>query len=270
MQFAPTPHTKTVIQKHPGGKQALLKFQTSLPPDTHITHNPPTPVTDPTNPKHPYTAPNRSSPSPKAPYTPKRAREKDAHELASPTPLSKYPGPNTFTTPPQHSPTTTEIFRAGGRRKQPRRTHASLAHTNITHQTHTHTKPNDHPTYKRTPRHNYTLPAHKPTSPTKTSMHFNNLQTHPTQLNLATPPPSKKHKPRPQPLESPPKLPRRPIPNACCIDLIESDPDRDSLKRDVSYTSLVPPNTSWNKLNAHMIGVHNHTGAAVSPTLLSA
>ncbi len=31
----------------------------------------------------------------------------------------------------------------------------------------------------------------------------------------------------------------------------------------------MPPNTYWNKLNAHMIGIHYPTGAAVSPTLLS-
>ena len=68
---------------------------------------------------------------------------------------------------------------------------------------------------------------------------------------------------------SPPKLPRRPIPNTCRIELTESDPDRDSLNRDATYTSLVPPNTSWNKRNAHMIGVHHPTGAAISPTLLS-
>jgi hypothetical protein len=85
-----------------------------------------------------------------------------------------------------------------------------------------------------------------------------------------TPPPSfKKLKPRPYSPNSPPKLSRRPVPISCRIELIESDPDRDSLKRNAPYTTLVPPNTSWNKLNVHMIGVHHPTGAAVSPTLLS-
>ena len=109
----------------------------------------------------------------------------------------------------------------------------------------------------------------EPSSPTKTITHQTIPATQSAQLITNTPPPPKRSKLRPDSPMSPARLPRRSIPANCHIELIESDPDRDSLMRDHPYTSLVPPHTPWNRLNAHMIGVHYPSGAAVSPTLLS-
>ena len=144
VQFAPTPHTRAVILKTPGGKQALHNFQTPTPPDTHTTHNPQTTTTELTHHKHPETTHNNSTPTPPTHRNLKRTTEQDKNETAAPTPPSKHPRPNNHTTSPKRPPVTTETFRAGRRRKPPHRTQISLTNTNTTRKTHTSTQPKNH------------------------------------------------------------------------------------------------------------------------------
>ena len=53
------------------------------------------------------------------------------------------------------------------------------------------------------------------------------------------------------------------------IVTMEGDPDWDSVLGPKPYTFLVPINSPWNNNGKNMIGVHNHTGAAIPPTLFS-
>jgi hypothetical protein len=71
------------------------------------------------------------------------------------------------------------------------------------------------------------------------------------------------------PPASPPCQLRRPHNDLLHIVTVEGDPDRDSVPRPGPYTSLVPPTAPWNTHGKCMIGVHNHTRDAISPTLLS-
>ncbi len=73
----------------------------------------------------------------------------------------------------------------------------------------------------------------------------------------------------PSPPTSPARKPRRPHNNFLQIITVESDTDRESTPSPKPYTSLVLPTSPWNTRGKNMIGVHNHTGAAIPPTLLS-
>ena len=65
------------------------------------------------------------------------------------------------------------------------------------------------------------------------------------------------------------RQPRQPHNDLLYIVTVEGDPDRDSIPRPKPYTSLVPPTSPWNTHGKCMIGVYNHIGATISPTLLS-
>ena len=71
------------------------------------------------------------------------------------------------------------------------------------------------------------------------------------------------------PLTSPARQSRRPHNNLLRIITEEGEPDRDSTPGPKPYTSLVPPTSPWNTHGKHIIGVHNHSRVAISPTLLS-
>ncbi len=86
--------------------------------------------------------------------------------------------------------------------------------------------------------------------------------------NPYTPPHTHPAQPRRQP-SSPARPPRRTHTDLLQILTEEGDPDRDSLPGKGPYASLVPPTSPWNTLGTYMIGIHNPSGGAVSPTLIS-
>jgi hypothetical protein len=186
IHFAPTPHIKLVIQKCPGGKPALHNFQTIPTTGTHTTHNSQIPISDPTNAKRPGNTPNRPITTTNTPYNLKQNIEQDTHNTSSPAPLSKHSRPNSHTTTPNQIQTTTEVFKAGRRRKPPRQTLVLLTTANNTQNTHTFTHPKNYATHKRALPLNHTLLAHEPSSPTKTHTQTTSFLTHPTQLSTHT------------------------------------------------------------------------------------
>jgi len=108
----------------------------------------------------------------------------------------------------------------------------------------------------RSPPIKWSLPAQAPTS--------NKRDTH------SSPPSTSKEVTRDNILPPfPARQPRRPHNDLLKLVTVEGDPDRDSIPRPGPYTSLVPPTSPWNPHGKCMIGVYNHTGAAISPTLLS-
>ena len=89
-----------------------------------------------------------------------------------------------------------------------------------------------------------------------------------TKRRAPTPPP---HPPAYQrnPPSSPARPPRRSHTYMLQIITQEGDPDRDSIPREGPYVSLVPTTSPWNTLGTDMIGVHNPSGVATLPTLIS-
>ncbi len=161
IQFAPTPHIKSVIQICPGGKQTLHNFQNIPTTSTQTTHNSPIPICYPTNARQTENTPIRLTTAAKTPYNLKRPIEQDTHTTSSLAPLSKHPRPDNHTTTPNQLQKTTKVFRAGRRRKPPRRTHSILATANNTQNTRTHTQPNNYATHKRTLTFSHTSHAHE-------------------------------------------------------------------------------------------------------------
>ncbi len=89
-----------------------------------------------------------------------------------------------------------------------------------------------------------------------------------TRRGSTTPPPQPPTR-RQNPPSSPAKPPRRTHTGLLQIITEEGDPDKDSTPREGPYVFLVPPTLPWNTLGTDMIGVHNSSGAATSPTLIS-
>ena len=285
VQLAPSHLKARHIRDTPGGPQALRTFRKQerrqphspqappLPPEASSPHLPvPTPnLGDPRTPSHGDMSPTR----------PRRRQLKRGRQQTLITPPPQPPPPPSLPPAPPISPQHNRnmrlqrelVIRGGTRRTSPGPAKKTkMGPPPPRHVDHQSSAP---------------LGCEQPTSPTQPSAPRHRQEQrgrprtrgeHPIKRSSSAAPTRIRKRegskpagttPSVSPPVSPAPLPRRVLSGNGPISLEEGDPDRDTSPQPTPFASLVPPNSSWNKFNCELVGVHFPSGATVSPTLIS-